>query len=123
MCSHLFVRVENCLKQLLESSGLFLTLQFFFSHVQSNESISTLLLFPTMLLFGSYKGLKRDDIDAVEIVGGSTRIPAVKEIIRKVFGKETSTTLNTDEAVARGCSLQVCLLKRLYVILCVGRIT
>ena len=53
------------------------------------------------------KGLKKEDIDAVEIVGGSTRIPAVRSYIRKVFGKETSTTLNTDEAVARGCSLQV----------------
>lgn len=54
-----------------------------------------------------FKGLKKEDIDAVEIVGGSTRIPAVKDLIRKVFGKETRTTLNTDEAVARGCSLQV----------------
>lgn len=56
-------------------------------------------------MFG--EGLKKEDIDAVEIVGGSTRIPAVKNIIRKVFCKEISTTLNTDEAVARGCSLQV----------------
>ena len=31
----------------------------------------------------------------------------MKDLIRKVFGKETRTTLNTDEAVARGCSLQV----------------
>ena len=51
--------------------------------------------------------MKKEDIDAVEIVGGSSRIPAVKNLIRKVFDKETSTTLNTDEAVARGCSLQV----------------
>jgi molecular chaperone DnaK (HSP70) len=44
----------------------------------------------------------------VEIIGGSTRIPAVKELVKSVFGKEPFTTLNADEAVARGCALQVC---------------
>lgn len=34
-------------------------------------------------------------------------MPAIKERISKFFGKETSTTLNADEAVARGCALQV----------------
>ena len=53
------------------------------------------------------EGLKKEDIDSVEIVGGSTRMPAVKNIIKKIFGKETSSTLNTDESAARGCSLQV----------------
>lgn len=52
--------------------------------------------------------LKKEDIYAVEIVGGASRIPAVKERISKFFGKELSTTLNADEAVARGCALQVC---------------
>lgn len=51
--------------------------------------------------------LSRDDIYAVEIVGGATRMPAVKERITKFFGKDVSTTLNADEAVARGCALQV----------------
>lgn len=51
--------------------------------------------------------LKKEDIYAVEIVGGATRIPAVKEKISKFFGKELSTTLNADEAVTRGCALQV----------------
>lgn len=55
----------------------------------------------------SFLGLKKEDIYAVEIVGGTTRIPAVKEKISKFFGKEVSTTLNADEAVARGCALQV----------------
>ena len=55
-------------------------------------------------------GLKLADIEAVEIVGGSTRIPAVKNIIRKAFEKEVSTTLNADEAVARGCALQSAML-------------
>uniref|UniRef100_A0A8C0BFC0 Heat shock 70 kDa protein 4 n=1 Tax=Buteo japonicus TaxID=224669 RepID=A0A8C0BFC0_9AVES len=54
--------------------------------------------------------LKKEDIYAVEIVGGTTRIPAVKEKISKFFGKEVSTTLNADEAVARGCALQCAIL-------------
>ncbi|XP_078407150.1 heat shock 70 kDa protein 4-like [Cetorhinus maximus] len=54
--------------------------------------------------------LKREDIYAVEIVGGATRIPAVKERITKFFGKTLSTTLNADEAVARGCALQCAIL-------------
>ncbi|XP_034051399.1 heat shock 70 kDa protein 4L isoform X5 [Thalassophryne amazonica] len=50
--------------------------------------------------------LSRDEICAVEIVGGATRIPAIKERITRFFGKDVSTTLNADEAVARGCALQ-----------------
>nr|CAB3254435.1 heat shock 70 kDa protein 4L [Phallusia mammillata] len=54
--------------------------------------------------------LKKEDIYSVEIVGGSTRIPAVKAIITQVFGMEPSTTMNADEAVARGCALQCAML-------------
>uniref|UniRef100_A0A8C7CYH7 Heat shock protein family A (Hsp70) member 4 like n=1 Tax=Oncorhynchus kisutch TaxID=8019 RepID=A0A8C7CYH7_ONCKI len=50
--------------------------------------------------------LSRDEIYAVEVVGGATRIPSIKERISKFFGKDVSTTLNADEAVARGCALQ-----------------
>ena len=58
----------------------------------------------------SLVGLKVSDVEAVEIVGGSTRIPIVKDIIKKIFDKEISTTLNADEAVARGCALQCAIL-------------
>eukprot|EP00079_Xenopus_tropicalis_P008072 NP_989168.1 heat shock protein 105 kDa [Xenopus tropicalis] len=51
--------------------------------------------------------LRAEDVSAVEVIGGATRIPAVKERIAKFFGKDVSTTLNADEAVARGCALQV----------------
>lgn len=51
-----------------------------------------------------------DDIDAVEIVGGSTRIPKVKTIIEEILRKPASTTLNADEAIARGCALQCAIL-------------
>uniref|UniRef100_A0A673C8N5 Heat shock protein 4 like n=1 Tax=Sphaeramia orbicularis TaxID=375764 RepID=A0A673C8N5_9TELE len=54
--------------------------------------------------------LSRDDIYAVEIVGGATRIPAIKERISKFFCKDVSTTLNADEAVARGSALQCAIL-------------
>ncbi|XP_040835756.1 heat shock protein 105 kDa isoform X2 [Ochotona curzoniae] len=54
--------------------------------------------------------LKPEDVSAVEIVGGTTRIPAVKEKIARFFGKDISTTLNADEAVARGCALQCAIL-------------
>ncbi|XP_045044045.2 heat shock protein 105 kDa isoform X2 [Desmodus rotundus] len=54
--------------------------------------------------------LKVEDVSAVEIVGGATRIPAVKEKIVRFFGKDVSTTLNADEAVARGCALQCAIL-------------
>lgn len=45
------------------------------------------------------------DLQVVEMVGGSTRIPAIKQRIQTVFNLTPSTTLNTDEAVARGCVL------------------
>lgn len=50
--------------------------------------------------------LTQDDIHSVEIVGGSSRIPAVKNLIEQIFGKSPSTTLNQDEAVSRGGALQ-----------------
>jgi len=54
--------------------------------------------------------LKKEDIHAVEIVGGSSRIPAIKSFIEQIFGKPPSTTLNADEAVSRGCALQCAIL-------------
>ena len=61
--------------------------------------------------------LKVDDISSVEIVGGSTRIPAIKHLIEKVFKKVPSTTLNQDEAVARGCALQCAMLSPAFKVL------
>lgn len=48
--------------------------------------------------------LKVEDIDHIEMVGGSTRVPAIKDTISKFFGKGLSFTLNQDEAIARGCA-------------------
>jgi heat shock protein len=58
--------------------------------------------------------LQVSDIHSVEIVGGSSRVPAIKHLIEQVFGKVPSTTLNQDEAVARGCALQCAILSPAY---------
>ena len=51
-------------------------------------------------------GLKTSDIDEVLLVGGSTRIPAVQEAVKKLFGKEPSKGVNPDEVVAMGAAIQ-----------------
>ncbi|GAA5971225.1 hypothetical protein JCM8115_005809 [Rhodotorula mucilaginosa] len=50
-------------------------------------------------------GLQKEDITSVELVGGSTRIPALKNIIQEFFGRPLSFTSNQDEAIARGATL------------------
>ena len=50
--------------------------------------------------------LSTSDIDEVLLVGGSTRIPAVQEIVKKFFGKEPNKGVNPDEVVAVGASIQ-----------------
>jgi len=54
--------------------------------------------------------ITKEDISSVEILGGSVRIPAVQARITAFFGKECSKTLNFDECVAKGCSLQAAML-------------
>ena len=49
--------------------------------------------------------LERGSLHSVEIFGGSSRIPLFKSLVEEVFGVQPSTTLNADEAVARGCAL------------------
>jgi len=51
-------------------------------------------------------GLKKEDIDEIILVGGSTRIPAVQEAVQKFFGKEPSKGVNPDEVVALGAAIQ-----------------
>ena len=51
-------------------------------------------------------GLKASDIDEVILVGGSTRIPAIQEIVKKFFGKAPSKGVNPDEVVAVGAAIQ-----------------
>ena len=51
-------------------------------------------------------GLSQSDIDEVILVGGSTRIPAVVEAVRKETGKEPNKSVNPDEVVAMGAAIQ-----------------
>ncbi|MDP3399468.1 MAG: molecular chaperone DnaK [Bacteroidales bacterium] len=51
-------------------------------------------------------GLKSSDIDEVILVGGSTRIPAIQQIVEKFFGKAPSKGVNPDEVVAVGAAIQ-----------------
>ncbi|QQR86845.1 MAG: molecular chaperone DnaK [Flavobacteriales bacterium] len=51
-------------------------------------------------------GLTTSQIDEVILVGGSTRIPAIQEAVKKFFGKEPSKGVNPDEVVAVGASIQ-----------------
>jgi molecular chaperone DnaK len=50
-------------------------------------------------------------IDKVLFVGGSTRIPAVKELVKKLIGKDGDQSINPDEAVALGAAIQAAVLK------------
>jgi molecular chaperone DnaK len=51
-------------------------------------------------------GYSASDIDEVILVGGSTRIPAVQDIVKKLFGKEPHRGVNPDEVVAMGAAIQ-----------------
>jgi len=51
-------------------------------------------------------GLKPGDIDEVILVGGSTRMPAVQEKVKEIFGKEPHRGVNPDEVVAMGAAIQ-----------------
>jgi len=56
-------------------------------------------------------GIKVDDIDQVVLVGGSTRMPAVAEVVKKLTGKDANKGVNPDEVVAIGAALQAGVLK------------
>ena len=51
-------------------------------------------------------GYSPSDIDEVILVGGSTRIPAIQEVVKKLFGKEPHRGVNPDEVVAMGAAIQ-----------------
>ncbi len=51
-------------------------------------------------------GLSAKEIDEVVLVGGSTRIPAVQDLVREIFGREPNKSVNPDEVVAAGAAIQ-----------------
>ncbi|KAM3485804.1 hypothetical protein MY8738_001090 [Beauveria namnaoensis] len=58
--------------------------------------------------------LTKDDIDIVEVVGGGSRVPALKERLQSFFGKPLSFTMNADEAIARGCAFSCAILSPVF---------
>jgi molecular chaperone DnaK len=56
-------------------------------------------------------GLKASEVNEVILVGGQTRMPAVIELVRKIFGKEPHKGVNPDEVVAIGAAIQAGVLK------------
>jgi molecular chaperone DnaK len=56
-------------------------------------------------------GVKASDINEVVLVGGQTRMPAVLELVRKIFGREPNKSVNPDEVVAIGAAIQAGVLK------------
>ncbi|KAK5998197.1 Heat shock protein hsp88 [Cladobotryum mycophilum] len=58
--------------------------------------------------------LTKDDIDIIEIVGGASRVPALKDRIQEFFGKPLSYTMNADEAIARGCAFSCAILSPVF---------
>lgn len=51
-------------------------------------------------------GLKKEDIDEIIMVGGQTRMPAIVEAVKNLFGKEPNKSVNPDEVVALGAAIQ-----------------
>jgi molecular chaperone DnaK len=51
-------------------------------------------------------GIRPNEVDEVVLVGGSTRIPKVQELVRNLFGKEPNRSVNPDEVVAVGAAIQ-----------------
>ena len=56
-------------------------------------------------------GITADKIDEILLVGGSSRMPKVQEVVKQIFGKEGSKAVNPDEAVAIGAAIQGGVLK------------
>lgn len=55
-------------------------------------------------------GVKKEELAALEVVGGAVRIPIVGQKLQEFFGREISRTCDGDESVARGCALQCAML-------------
>ena len=77
------------------------------TRIEFEESISSLLVQIEMMCEGTMEeaGVTADDIEAVFLAGGSTRMPCVVEIAKKVFKQDPVSSVNVDEVVALGACL------------------
>ncbi len=83
-------------------------LQMTISRAQLEKMVGTLIentLKPCELVLKDSK-VDKKDIDEVILVGGMTRMPAVREAVKKFFGKDSNHSVNPDEAVALGAAIQ-----------------
>ena len=92
---------------LLGSIGNFLNVQFFY--LLWNNRCKT----PVEQALRDAK-LSFSDLKEVILVGGSTRIPAVQALVKKLTGKEPNVTVNPDEVVALGAAVQVSFINDVY---------
>lgn len=108
MCADILQRIEVVCRKCFADSGNLIDWLFDWAFLCQPIDLFAhcVCVVSVMFLFGICSGLSEEDITAVELVGGSTRIPAVKAIIERVFNKPVNTTLNQDEAVSRGAALQ-----------------
>lgn len=67
-------------------------------------------------LFELCSDVKLDDISEVELIGGCCRIPRIKQTVADFFKRDPKTTMNLDDAAARGCALQAALLSPTVII-------
>ena len=73
--------------------------------VELTEDLRQKMIGPTMQALAD-AGLKPEDIDRLILVGGATRMPAVRELSMKILGKEPYKDIQPDEAVALGAAIQ-----------------
>jgi len=73
--------------------------------VELTEDLRQKMIGPTMQALAD-AGLKPEDIDRLILVGGATRMPAVRELSLKILGKEPYKDIQPDEAVALGAAIQ-----------------
>ncbi len=111
LAQELRLKAEEAKKQLSsadEYSGTANGMALSISKEQFEEIILPLISVTTDCCKRALKdaGLAAVDVDEIIMVGGSTRVPAVKEAVSKLFGKPVNDSINPDEAVALGAAVQ-----------------
>ncbi|RWW35077.1 hypothetical protein GW17_00000119, partial [Ensete ventricosum] len=108
VCSS-FLSYSNCL---YENILQFLRLEMVCSRCSQHQETHILVVMTLTRLRTPVDNALKDaklsfkDLDEIILVGGSTRIPAVQELVKKMTGKEPNVTVNPDEVVALGAAVQ-----------------
>lgn len=113
---------ENAKKQLSQTESVDITIPFItmwddgqprniqetISRSKFEQMVNSLVMKTKKPVLDALKDAKLQpwDIDEVILVGWSTRVPAVMNVVKEIFGKEAKATVNPDEAVAAGAAIQ-----------------